>query len=217
MKKTMILFLCLLLCGLTACAPKESVQDDAALQSSAAEELPGDAAAMPAYATLGEALTAAAGEAKSTYSDSFYCMAYYEHGIPIRIVAEMTPELSEKLNQVDFFAEDREQQITEILKDQKVISITDLSGEQIPQNELNAWAGRKGQELLDAGFLPAGHSIMENTTEFTLEKGAFSYVFSFEELLDSSDERSDEEMLADLTVKGAVVEGLSSGCTALND
>ena len=97
----------------------------------------------------------------------------------------------------------------EILKDQKIIRIEDLSGEIIPQNELDGWKGKKGKELLDAGFTSSGYELLEDRTEFTLDYGAFSYRFVFEEPAEAEDTSTDEEVLADLTVRSAVLEGLS--------
>ena len=208
MKKGMILAVsALLLFCAAGCGEKADPAAENA-SSVSAENAPANAA-VPSYSTLGEALTAAGDSANSTFNEKYYSMTYYDNGQPVRVLAEMTSQKREELDAVDFSAEDREAQIMEILKDQKIIRIEDLSGEIIPQNELDGWKGKKGKELLDAGFTSSGYELLEDRTEFTLDYGAFSYRFVFEEPAEAEDTSTDEEVLADLTVRSAVLEGLS--------
>ena len=215
MKKTVVFALCaLLLCGMTACGAKDSSAGDGLPKLPPASEN-AEEAALPEYTVLSEAMDAAGSDCLTAYTDSYYSIAYYEGRMPVRVVAEMTPDLMNALNGIDYTAADKDQQVRALIGNQKVISIKDLSPYITPQEDLDKRIGDKGKDLLMAQYEISTRADTEENIVYSLAYGPFTYLFTFEEAPDPGDRRPDDEILYDLTVKSAVLEGLSRNGTSL--
>ena len=126
----------------------------------------------------------------------------------------MTPELHEKLEAVDFFAEDRDEQFEEILKDVEVFLVEDLAIYIPTDADLKSLVGKTGQELLDEDFYECGYNFWDEQY-FYMTQGMIEYKIYFNENVTLKDDEDIdvEETIKDMTVKKAEFFGFSGGTT----
>lgn len=194
MKKLLVVMIALVMC-ITAAACGEKKQ---------AEDLP--------FKTLGEALELEENTQYhlASYDDKKYVYCFEYEGKPTRVTAEMTKDVLEKYEALDFQAEDYKKQELDLIGGQKVIKVEDLSDQVIPQEELDKYIGKKGSDLVADGFTPNGNEFTEEHTYYTLAKDLFTYDFEFEEFPEwEKDDFDADEAMNDLTVKGVKLSGIS--------
>lgn len=129
-----------------------------------------------------------------------------------RVETDVTEDVTEKLDAIDFFDETREEQEKELMKDLPITKVCNLSEAMLSQSELDALAGKTGQELLDMGFVPGGSygfSTQEQLSWATLEKGPFVYEVTFQEYVDVDDDPNIAAVIRPLTVKSVTFFGVS--------
>ena len=156
--------------------------------------------------TLGSCLDLAVERPMSMYNGERYVCAFMLAGVPLRVTAAMTEEISEAC--MNATGDDAEEQIRSLIADLPIVNVEDLSAGMISQADLDALVGCKGSELLAQGFTPNGYTYSEDETCFFLENGLFEYSFDFEETL--GDDVEDPYALLDgMTVKAARCDGIS--------
>ncbi|MBO4884597.1 MAG: haloacid dehalogenase-like hydrolase [Clostridia bacterium] len=156
--------------------------------------------------TLGDYLDLGAENSSSNYSPTRYVYGYILDGVPVRVTAEMTEEIYNALWDLEF-DDDYEQNFRVLIEDLPVVSVEDLSDEMISQEELDAFVGMKGEDVLAQGFEVNGYSYSDEETVFFMENGLFDYAFEFEEIID--DEEADPyELVNGMTVKAAWCSGI---------
>lgn len=155
MKKILVVMLCAaLLLSVTACAKKEEAK----------------------YKTVGECLDVTTDDHFTYYDDVIFVYAFDDQGTPARITADMTPELLEQIEALDFQAEDYDDQYKKLVGQLAIKTYEDLSQYVIKQEELDKNVGKTGQELIDAGFEVVGFGWGGgDECEFDLEKDMFQY------------------------------------------
>lgn len=137
----------------------------------------------------------------------FYC-GFIKDGTAVRALANMSDEEKKQYDELDIFDEDYNDKYNAIMLDLKISQLDDISSEMIPQEELDSYIGKTGQEVLDAGFEQNGYAILEGSTIFTLAKGQLTYDFTFNE--DISQEETDPyDSLKSLTVKEVKCAGMN--------
>ena len=110
---------------------------------------------------------------------------------------------------VDIFQEGYEKKQQKIIKNIEIDEMEDLSDQMLSQDELDALAGKTGQELVDEGWLFNGGHNLENM-EFWMGYGPFNYSVFFDgEVAESDYETFDDEAdTRELTVKSAEFNSL---------
>ena len=119
-----------------------------------------------------------------------------------RVEAEMTQELAEQLDAIDFFDEERAAKTLALIGGQPVVRVYDLSAGMPSQAELDTLIGKTGQELLDMGFeYGSGYSFWDKA-EVYLEKGLYEYRFYFNEKVPKRENYDDDldEIMKTITV-----------------
>ncbi len=163
--------------------------------------------------TLGEAMAVEADSRSAGWSDKQYVYVFEYEGRTYRVKAPMTPELNEKVGKVDFFADDKDAQIAEVVGAQELESVEDLTDGIPAQKELDKLAGKSGAELLDEGYEPWGHYYDGEQLEFTMAKGDYEYTVTFNENIEPGDDFDETAALSGLTVKSVEYSGVSSSAT----
>ena len=133
-----------------------------------------------------------------------------------RVETDVPQDVAEKLDAIDFFDKTGEEQEKALMKDLPIKTIINLSEVLLSQSDLDALAGKTGQELLDMGFVPQGSkgfSTQEQLSWATLEKGPFVYEVTFQEYVDVDDDPNVAAVIRPLTVKSAELVGLSQYST----
>ena len=150
----------------------------------------------------------------SNYSPETYVYAYILDGTPIRVTAEMTQEIYDALWNLEF-DDNYDQNFHDLIADLPVTDVEDLSYMALSQEELDAFVGMKGEDVLAQGFSLNGYMYSDDETVFYLENGLFDYAFEFEEIID--DEADPYEQVNGMTVKGVRLDAMAYEVVSTSD
>ena len=142
----------------------------------------------------------------SVVEEGTYIRAFKAEDGYYRVETDVPQDVAEKLDAIDFFDKTMEEQEKALMKDLPIKTIINLSEVLLSQSDLDALAGKTGQELLDMGFVPQGSkgfSTQEQLSWATLEKGPFVYEVTFQEYVDVDDDPNIAAVIRPLTVKSA--------------
>ena len=141
---------------------------------------------------------------------SLYVCAAATDSMAVRAVANMPDDVVKQYYEADIFDDNYDEMITDLVKDLEISQLQDLSDRRLSGEQLDALAGKSGQELLDEGFECSGYSITDEETIFWVTKDPFEYTVHCSELL-SQDEEIEEydDAFAGLTVKSMECTGFS--------
>ena len=170
------------------------------------------------FKTLSDVLHAQKGQYSSEMSDELYVIAFETNGAYYRVEAQVTPEIKEQADAIDFFDEAREQKLDALLGPLPVSRVGDLSACLPTEAELKAYVGKTGQELLDMGFEHGTGYNFWDRAEFYLTKDLFEYHFYFKEKVPEMEDYDAvlDEILASLTVAKVEIYGMASVCSDTN-
>ena len=131
------------------------------------------------WKVLRDVMTLETGNAQSSWGGGRYATAFEYGGKYWLVKAAIPDELLDAYEAVDFFAEDAEEQRMAIIGDCEIESVTDLTTLALPQEELDLWIGKTGQDMLDAGWEQNGYSSEGNALVIIMVNGEFQYNVSF--------------------------------------
>ncbi|MCR5004620.1 MAG: hypothetical protein K6A77_01825 [Clostridiales bacterium] len=201
MKKTWIILLCItMVLSLAACGKKG-----------------------PEFNTLADCMAAPYERCMDMVDGENYVYVFFDNKedgtrIPYRVTAEMTQEIYEQYLGLDFFDENYNDEVIKLIGGQKITQVEDLSSKIPTQKSLDEWVGKKGQEMMDAGYEVSGFGWGGgDDAEITVEKG----LFEFTVLVDATDDFADEDFsgmdaFPDMTIRGISWSGMSTMCTDLS-
>ena len=152
----------------------------------------------------------------SVVEEGTYIRAFKAEDGYYRVETDVPQDVAEKLDAIDFFDKTMEEQEKALMKDLPIKTIINLSEVLLSQSDLDALAGKTGQELLDMGFVPQGSngfSTQEQLSWATLEKGPFVYEVTFQEYVDVDDDPNIAAVIRPLTVKSVTFSGVSQYAT----
>lgn len=185
-------FAILLIMTLTACSSPAAPGGTASSEETAAPKT-----AEPK--TIGEALLAAQDSSFHSYSitedhikvvtDDYVCEA------------GLTPELSAKLDAVDFMADDKDEQYAEILSDLACEKVALRSESMLTKDKIASLIGKKGQALLDLSYASYGWKLDEEHAKFYIENNGYSYLLTAEEHFDETEDMDVDALIAECTIK----------------
>ncbi len=140
-------------------------------------------------------------DTQSSISDGKVVYAFKLGGKYYRVIGSITPEQEAEYHSVDIMKEGYEEEQKEIVKNIKIDKIEDLSDQMLSQEEMDAYVGKTGREMQDAGWIYTGHDL-ENM-EFWLQYGPFVYTVVFDGKVDEKDWDTfeDESGAKDMKVK----------------
>ncbi|MGI6221099.1 MAG: hypothetical protein ACOYIP_04420 [Coriobacteriales bacterium] len=209
-----VLVLCAALAAFALCACSSgggSTDAPADEATEAAAEATGNAAEIPEFATVGEALALEANNSAYSYNEKNFAYAFEtEDGLQVRVTADMTDDVYKACEAVSFEDEDRDAKVREILSPLPVKSVEDLTQSIIPQEELDAYVGKTGQDLLDAGFTAGSYYLLGDNPEFGFENGYHEYAVVFNEAIPEGEEIDDvDATVGPMTIKSIKCAGIS--------
>ena len=132
-----------------------------------------------AWKTLGDVMALDLGENQSGWGDGQFAMEFKYGGKYWLVKASVPEEALEAYRAVDFFDEERDAKQIAAVGGCAIESVTDLETLAIPQEELDQWIGKSGQDMLDAGWEQNGYENMGNGLFIHMINGAFQYNVSF--------------------------------------
>lgn len=162
--------------GATSAESSATTEEASASETTAAPSAPVDTSS---WATMAEALAHADKDSISYGANDTYFVCVFKAGdATIRTVSEM--DLSKEAQFADIDTGDPEQ-LAGVVGNFKLISAQDISSELLSQSDIEAYVGKTGQELLDAGFVFQSYFWYGGEqTGAEMGKDDFSYNFTFD-------------------------------------
>ena len=203
------LAICLGALPLAAC----SSSSGSASSSPAASDAAGSASAqagidVSGWKTLGDALADQTGLLASSNDDNYFMIVYNIGESTIRAVAKMKPGVADKLVDLDFFNPDDAEKIVKAIGGLELVSAEDISGGLLSQDDVNAYVGKTGQDLLDDGFAFESYYMYGgDETGAEMSRDYFSYTFTFDVHVDENATEDGGEAIKDATITDAQAMG----------
>ena len=185
-----IMVLTLALAVLTACGEEQN--DEEQKEEKATIDL-------DSLKTMGDAFALEAENDQFGSDDQHFVYVFEIGGTAYRVIADMTKEVQKEMDKLDASKEDFNDKTKEAAASLEISKRENLT-EMIPsQEELDKFAGKTGQDLLDDGWTVSGWDIDENT--FTMNKGPFAYTVVIDSKLKESDDFDGDEEIKKLKIK----------------
>ena len=146
-----------------------------------------------------------------TFSSSKYATVVIANGNYYRAEVDLPKDVSAALNELSWEDPDHDKKLKEILAPLEIGKLTNLSEQIISQDELDIFVGKKGEDLLNAGWEAGGVSMDDHS--MYMYNGAFQYNVTFEETVVETDEIFGADAIKDLTVKSIGPAEISSNAS----
>lgn len=163
------------------------------------------------FKTMGDIFAANPEERQCGNTTDTFFYVFELDGTAYRAYADLSKEVSDQLFALDIFDEDYDAKKKEIAAPLEIRQFDNLTEMIPPQEELDKWVGKTGQDLLDDGWAEGfGYNLQD--MDFFLFKGPFSYKVRFEK--DKEYENTDDfdvwETIKPLTIESVTYDGLGS-------
>lgn len=185
-----IMVLTLALAVLTACG--EEQKDEEQKEEKATIDL-------DSLKTMGDAFALEAENDQFGSDDQHFVYVFEIGGTAYRVIADMTKEVQKEMDKLDASKEDFNDKTKEAAASLEISKRENLTDMIPSQEELDKFAGKTGQDLLDDGWTVSGWDIDENT--FTMNKGPFAYTVVIDSKLKESDDFDGDEEIKKLKIK----------------
>lgn len=127
-----------------------------------------------------------------------------QDGTIYRAIADVTEEQDDAIWAVDFFAEDHDEQIAQIIAPVEIKQIDNLSKTVLSQEQMDQLIGKTGAELLEDGWSVNGFYLDEK--QFYVAKDFFEYIIVVK---DTPEYDPDSDVDSEELFKTQVVESVS--------
>ena len=175
-----------------------------------AEQKPQEEADSSSWKTLADVLSLETDSREASWDEHSYVCIFRYAGTEWLVRAPFSKELDDAVRAVDYLAEDRKEQINAIIGPCEIKTIIDLRTLALPQDELDQWIGKTGQDLLDAGWEYNGYHSDGTGLHICMVNGDFQYLVSFAEELTMTQVFGEQpENMATATVTGIAFDGKS--------
>ena len=189
-------------------AEETAADENAAEETATADSAAADSASAEAnelgYKTLGDAF--ANDEFSRAFTDTEFIYAFEKDGSCYRVVADITPEISDALFSLDFSLEDYDEQLKGLVADCEIKDMINLTANIPDQAEIDKNVGKTGAELTSEGWL-----VMVSTAdslEYTMGHGPYNYTVVFEGEPDKSFTYDEDGYIAPLKAASITYEGI---------
>ena len=168
-----------------------------------------DQGAIQSLKTMGDLASLEREEEQSSVGNGKAVFAFKYGGTYYRVTADLTEETEKEYIDVDILEEGYEEKQREILAPVEITKIEDLSEQILPQEDLDALAGKTGKELVDEGWTYSGSYNLEEM-QVWMVNGPFEYTVVFDGNIDeeNSDDFDIEKATKDMKVKSAEFNAL---------
>ncbi len=140
------------------------------------------------------------------FSEEIYVYVFEKDGVYYRVRADLPQDISDAIWAIDFFDEERDAKIHEIIGGLSIAKAENLNDQKLSDKEMNALVGKTGQDLMNDGWYNSGYNL--DDMEFWMNKGPFTYSVVFDGKLTDSDDFNAEEAIVGLTIKSVTFDGI---------
>ncbi|MBQ6453197.1 MAG: hypothetical protein IJJ14_02430 [Coriobacteriales bacterium] len=167
------------------------------------------------FKTLGDVMTAAPQDNTVTWDESkLVFVGRTPDGGLIYATAAVSPDVNDRIEALDFFADDYDEQRDAILATLPLTSVQDLSANIPSQDELDKLIGKTGKDLLDDGYLFMGYSMWGGTeTAVYMDKGDYRFLVVFDGTVADADDADGGAAIKDMKVLELRFMGASAQLT----
>lgn len=131
------------------------------------------------FATLGDVLSIETDEFERTVMEGKVVYAFGVEGQYYRVTAPITKEQFDAIMDIDISDDDAEQRMYETLSPLEITSVVDLNEFMLSPQDLEALAGKTGQELMDEGwYVSMGYNLADMIIYMNFDP--FCYAVSFD-------------------------------------
>lgn len=211
-----VLIILLMVFTVAGCGSKESVAPAGTDDAGAAEAETSETLTADSFKTMGDVLDLSAEGLETSVSNNKAVYAFKYGDTFYRAVASMTDEEQQAYMDVDFSDADYEEQQKSILAPLAIDQFDNMNEKMLKQDELDALAGRTGQELMDSGWTTSGNFNLESK-EIWMNYGPFMYDVVFDGEFDVTgydtsniDEYDVDSAIKDMPVKSVSFDSLSN-------
>ncbi|MBQ9042509.1 MAG: hypothetical protein IJ111_06805 [Eggerthellaceae bacterium] len=206
------LALALLAVPLTACGGQAAQGGGS---SSAAEQTQSVVVDVSSWKTLGDALAYDNGENNTAgWDEKRYITVFSTDGPVVRVVAKMDAETYEKLGALDATDEGYNEKFLEVMGGLPLESAEDLTDQKVTQDELDAYVGKTGQDLVDDGFAFESYWMYGgDETGAVMAKGPLAYNVTFDVSIPDEKAGDGGASIMGATITDAVYAGASMDAT----
>ena len=201
------------LCLALAAAPLAACSGQQAKNSG--EDVPAVAATTgsvdpSSWKTLGDALATQTDAMAASWSDKYYVTLFKVNDQVFRVVAELDPETSAKVEAVDWSKDDVSKQIEQAASAAPIKSVEDLTPEILTPEQLADLKGKTGRELVDEGWVFESYFMYGGEqTGATFSKGYLAYGITFD--VTTPEDKSEDGGAS--VMDGKVVEAAFQGAS----
>lgn len=136
------------------------------------------------------------------YDQDEVVVAYYDEDTILRYSGHFSEAIYNKLEEINFFDEERNEKYAEILDAVLVEKTEDLSDKIPTQKKCDSFIGKTGQDLLDIGAFLGGYDLNdEDNPKFFINIGLFQYEMTFNGHIEYEEDLDEVETIKTLTVK----------------
>ena len=186
-----------------AAADENAAEEMATADSAAADSASAEANEL-GYKTLSDAF--ANEEFSHAFTDTKFIYAFEKDGSCYRVVADITPKISEALFSLDFSLEDYDEQMKALVADCAITEVSNLT-ENIPdQAEIDKNVGKTGEELIDDGWYVSVADA--DSLSYTMCFGPYEYTVTFEGEPNKSYSYDEDGYIAPMKAASITYEGI---------
>lgn len=151
--------------------------------------------------TFGDVLAIDSENYTASWDENHYLYAVDSGGSVIRAVVEINPEIYQQISEIEFQNDDSRDKLIELIGDLPMASVEDIASQRLSQEELDAFVGKTGQDLYDAGFTFLYYSLYGGKqTMAWISNGYFAYEFTFDVTVPESESEDEGASLVDAPV-----------------
>ena len=134
------------------------------------------------WKTLGDALASKGEDFNTSSWDEDHYLAVFQVGDTfVRVVAKMTPEAYAQIEELDASMPEYDEQFAKVVENLELISADDLSSEMLTQEQLDAYIGKTGKDLINDGLTFQYYYMYgDEETGVTMNKGYLAYQVTFD-------------------------------------
>lgn len=167
-----------------------------------------DETVIESVTTIGDAMALDAEETQMGFYEDVAVYVFSFDGTYYRAKANLPPEVSDALWELDILAEDYEEKRDALLASLEIGTIENLNDQILDRNDMDALVGKTGETLLESGWHCTGYNL--ETMEFWMNYGPFCYTVVFNGSVSEEEyaDFDDTEDIKDLTIKSVAFYAL---------
>lgn len=166
------------------------------------------------WKTLGDALAYDTKEMSgSSWDEEHYITVFAaSDGSVFRVVAKMDADVYAKHEKLDMSDDDYEEKFLQVMGGLELESVEDLTPEKLSQDQLDAYVGKTGKDLVDDGFTFEHYWMYGGEeTGATMAKGNLAYSVTFDVTV--PEDKADSDEAGDAIMDAAIVSMEFSGAS----